>query len=95
MHITFIQLCGVFSVALGCYALLGFVFPKLRGQNWRGQPASPFIIGACFCFLLGLWAFGIARPYTFVAALVIWVVGFVVERCRPRPRDVTYERDDT
>ena len=91
MHVTFIQFCGVWSVALGCYALLCLVIPRLKR---RISPVLA-IIGACFCFLLGLAAFGIGRPYTFIAAFPIWAIGYVVERCRSKPSGVSFERDDT
>jgi fatty acid desaturase len=95
MHITFMQFCGVWSVGLGCYALVALALPSLRPRKLQAKPGSLFIIGACFCFLLGLWAFAIARPYTFIGALVVWAFGFFVERLSAKPARVDHEREDS
>lgn len=92
MHITFVQLCGVLSIGLGCYALLSIPFQKLRARNWQGQPANLLILAACGCVLLGLWAFGIGRPYTWIATLLVWGVGFLIECRRLRENSVVRVR---
>jgi hypothetical protein len=92
MHINFIGLCGVWAVGLGCYILLGLAFSNLRPRNLRKQPPILFILAACGCFLLGLWAFGVARPYTWIAAAAVWVAGFFVELLRSK--SAIHERDD-
>src|SRR4051812_43622973 len=80
MHTTFIRLIGVFSIGCGCHLLLSLFVPKLRDRKWREQPASLFLLGAAGCVLLGLWAFGIARPYTWIAGVVVWGIGYFVQR---------------
>jgi len=95
MHITFMQFCGVWSVGLGCYALVALALPSLRPQKWKAKPISLFIIGACFFFLLGLWAFAIAHPYTFIGALIVWAFGLFVERRSAKPARGNHGRDES
>jgi hypothetical protein len=94
MHISFMQLCGIWSIALGCYALLAVVFPRMRPCGWRMHSKTLFVMGTSFCFLLGLWAFGIGRPYTFIAALLVWAIGFLVQRFSAKPVPVRHEREN-
>jgi len=75
-------LIGGFGIGLGFYALAGLAFPKLRPRNWRDQPTIQFVCMAFFCILLGLWAFRVWRPYTWIAAMVIWIIGFLIDRSR-------------
>jgi hypothetical protein len=92
MHITFMQLIGYWCIGLGCYVLLGLAFPRLRPRDWLQAPASLFVLAALFFLLLGLWGFGIARPYTWIAAMVVWGIGFLIERRRPRESGLARER---
>ena len=80
MYTTFIRLIGIYSIGCGCYLLLSLFVPKLQDRKWREQPASLFLLGASGCVLLGMWAFGIARPYTWIAGVVVWGVGYFVQR---------------
>jgi hypothetical protein len=87
MHITFMRLMGVFFIGCGLYILLSFFVPKLRDQRWRAQPAGLFGLGSAGCVLLGLWALGIARPYTWIAGALAFVIGFFVQRRSPQFAD--------
>jgi hypothetical protein len=83
MGITFMQLMGGCAFGFGGYILLSLAVPRLRDRKWQRQPAILFLLGAAFCILLGLWAFGVARPYTWIAAVVVWGVAFLVQRRVP------------
>ena len=77
---TFIQFCGLWAFGMGGYGLLILAIPKLRPrQAQRRVTKLVVILGICACFLFGLWAFQVARPYTFIAAMAIGVVGSMIE----------------
>jgi hypothetical protein len=92
MEITFMRLMGVCCFGFGGYILLSLAVPRLRDRKWQSQPASLFLLGTSFCILLGLWAFGIARPYTWIAAVVVWGLAFLVQRPTPCESGVPWGR---
>ena len=94
MHITFMRLMGLFAVGLGCYTVLSLAIPNLRPRNWQDQPTRLIMLGACFCVLLGLWAFGVARPYTWIAAIVVWGVAFLIQQSARRKSGATTHDSD-
>ncbi len=78
-----IQFPGVLGVALGCYLLLGLAVPGLRHWSWRNDPAGVVASFAAFSILLGLSGLGVARPYTWIAALGALAMGYII-LCRNR-----------
>jgi hypothetical protein len=77
MRPVFIHLLGVLAILLGCYLLLGLAFPRLRHWSWRNDPAG--LVGSCAAFsvLVGLYGFGVGRPYTWIAGIGALGVGAV------------------
>jgi hypothetical protein len=78
MHPLLIQFLGVFGIGLGCYLLLGLVIPRFRGRSWSKDPASLVAVCAAFSILLGLFGLGVARPYTWIAAIAVLSIGYVI-----------------
>ena len=70
------QLVSVFAVVLGCYVVLCLTIPKMRLRNWLNHPASLFMLGACFCILLGLLGF--------------WGVAFLIQHSVRRKSRATF-----